>query len=120
MDGIVWINWINLNWTALASGKKLLVRQDDVGHPSRHSGLFTPGSGFPDGQTCDYMLPLDDKSRIHVQCYRTSHGTPMLRVHRDRWDPDRDLGNFVMHTFFETPLGPAFAGLAFAAFLSRA
>ncbi len=107
-----WMDWINTNWSELKQGKKICVHQDQICHPTRHPELFKVGLGFPDGQTCDYMMPLDDKSRIHVQCYADKSGEPMFRVHRDRWDPDRDLGSLVMHAIFETPFGPVLGGAA--------
>ena len=115
---MAWMTWIKCNWNELVAGKKLFVREDAFGHPSLRRDLFNPGDGFPDGQTCDYMMPLQDKSRIHVQCYRNTHGVPMLRVHRDRWDPDHDLESFVKHALLETPVGPALAGVASIALLA--
>lgn len=114
-----WQNWINRNWSGLTEGKKLFVHEDDIEHPSHRPDLFKPGDGFPDGQTCDYMMPLSDKSRIHVQCYREENGVSKLRIHRDRWDPDRDLESFVKHALFETPFGPALAGFALVALFAR-
>lgn len=116
---MAWVNWIRQNWNDLAAGKKLFLREDVFGHPSSRRDLFRPGDGFPDGQSCDYMMPLEDKSRIHVQCYRDEAGAPMLRVHRDRWDPDHDFESFVKHTLFETPMGPALAGIAIVVLFAR-
>jgi hypothetical protein len=114
-----WTKWIERNWEDLNAGKKLLVREDLIGHPSDRPDLFKAGTGFPDGQTCDYMMPLADKSRIHAQCYQDANGVPMLRIHRDRWDPDRDLESLVKHALFETPFGAALAGVAIVALIAR-
>ena len=108
-----WMQWIANNWEALCAGRKLCVRQGWLAHPR-----FVPGfrqvQGWPMGQSCDWGLQLDDKSRIHAQCYAAPDGTPMLCIHRDKWDPDRGLGHAVMHALFETPAGPAFGVAALA------
>jgi hypothetical protein len=115
----MWTRWIRENWAALVRGSMLHVAEGQLGHPARLPGLFKPAAGFPDGQTCDYVMPLDDGSRVHVQCYRSANGIPLLRVHRDRWDPDRDVGSFMLHALLETPVGPALAGLALIGLVSR-
>jgi len=114
-----WMTWIRQNWHALERGSKIFVRQSEIPHPMLRPDIFKPGIGFPDGQHSDYMLPLKDGSRIHVQGYKSASGTPTFRVHRDRWDPDRDLGSAIMHAAFETPFGPVFGlALVFGVFAS--
>jgi len=100
-----WKDWLTQNKAALWRGDKLFVPQHRVCHPSCHPELFKKGIGWPDGQTCDYMMPLTDRSRIHVQCFTAPNGVPMYRVHRDKWDPDRGIIDALLHGLFETPLG---------------
>lgn len=100
-----WMYWIRANWRALVGGKKLFVAAHLLGHPRYYPHLFTRGSGWPVGQYCDYMMQLTDRSRIHVQCFAAEDGMPMLRVHRDRWDPDCGPVEYILHGFFETPVG---------------
>lgn len=113
-----WQHWIRTHWSALTAGNKLYIPQSEIMHPGR-CPLFTAGLGFPDGQTCDYMMPINDGSRIHVQCFTSANGVASFRVHRDRWNPDRDLASFVLHALFETPVGPALTGLVVLAVFAR-
>src|SRR5687768_10660111 len=102
-----WSTWIDDNMERLSKGEKIVLEERLLGHPSHRRDLFRPVDGFPDGQSCDCALSLDDGSRVHVQCYRCQvHGNALLRVHVDRWDPNHSLGHFVMHGLFETPVGP--------------
>lgn len=110
-----WITWIRQNWQALERGEKLIVSDWWwLGHPSRWPQLFTRGTGWPVGQDSDYMMALQDGSRIHVQCFTAKDGTAQLRMHRDRWDPDAGLAELVLHALGETPVGPL-AALALVA-----
>jgi hypothetical protein len=100
-----WRSWINRNWKNLCAGKKLCVAQNQLAHPSYFPGIFEPVEGWSANQTCDWGLALADGSRIHVQCYTASDGTPAFCIHRDKWDPNRDIVSAAMHAVFETPLG---------------
>ncbi|HEU4732396.1 MAG TPA: hypothetical protein VFT22_31090 [Kofleriaceae bacterium] len=98
----MWMQWIRVNWRELCAGKWLRVPQAWLAHPQFVEG-FERVVGWPKNQTCDWGLSLVDGSRLHVQCYRAPDGTPMLYVHRDKWDPKVSPA---MHLLFETPVGP--------------
>jgi hypothetical protein len=46
----------------------------------------------------------------------TVNGESVIRFHRDRFDPARSFGHFVLHGLTETPVGPVlgFVGLLLA------
>lgn len=98
--------FVRRTWVALENGEALEVAAHAIEHPLARPDLFLrAGEAWPVGQTCDYVWPLDDGSRIHVQCIDSPQG-PRIRVHRDRWDPNRDLSSLIAHGLFETPLLP--------------
>lgn len=101
-----WTRWIHENWKQLEAGRKLWLSVGEYGHPRHHAG-FTKNDGWPVGQSCDYTMSMSDESRIHVQCFGLKTGGSRLRIHRDAYDPDSGLGNLLLHTVFETPVGPA-------------
>jgi hypothetical protein len=102
-------DFVRRNWQALVKGAKPEVSAHALEHPRSRPDLFLQtGEAWPVGQTCDYVWPLEDGSRVHVQCIDSPQG-PRTRVHRDRWDPNRDIGSFVAHGLFETPLVPIVA-----------
>ena len=117
-----WNRWITDNWQALCAKRKLCVREGWLEHP-RYVAEFRQIQGWPKDQTCDWARAMNDGSRVHVQCYAAPDGTPMLCIHRDRWDPDRGIGNALMHLAFETPagavLGVGAAALAVVAMASE-
>lgn len=113
------LTWLRRNWAALLRGQKLRVRVAEVGHPRDLPHLFRPTSGWPDGQSCDFAMRLEDGSRVHAQCYKTRDGVEMLRIHRDRFDPDRGPVELILHGLFETPAGPVLGALALFALLHR-
>lgn len=100
-----WMMWINNNWLELKKGRKLFVRQRGLPHPGNADSGFTRVIGWPVEQSCDWGLPLEDGSRVHVQCFTTKEGTPVYGIHRDRWDPSRGLASALKHLVLETPAG---------------
>ena len=94
-----WNRWLRDAWADLESGKQIdvpaaLARPASVG--------FREGDvAEPAGQCRDWILSLEDGSRLHVHEYKTG----LMRLHRDRWDPDRSLGHLAKHMLFETTGG---------------
>jgi len=107
-----WNELIRSNLAALLKGERINVSAHAIAHPRTRPDLFRSGPGWPYGQRCDYFWPLSDGSRIHVQCF-SLNGGPVYRIHRDKYDPDRNLAGFAAHALLETPIGPisAFFGL---------
>ena len=68
------------------------------------------------GQTCDYVWRLGKRGRVHAQCFERD-GTPTVRFHIDKWDPQNGIGEALLHLLLETPAGPAM-GVVAAAFLA--
>ncbi len=107
---MLWNRLVRHRWAELMAGKKIDLLVPETFHP-KHDPLFRANSGWPVGQACDYTLSMTDDSRVHVQCFGVEGGKLRLRVHRDRWDPDKGLGHALAHAAFETPLGLFAAGL---------
>ncbi len=112
------VPFIKQNWSRLGAGKKFTIRASEFLHPSRDPS-FRERPGWPVGQTCDYVASVTDGSRVHAQCF-TQDGEAVIRVHRDEWDPDHSLGNFIKHALFETPAGPILGALALIAIARKA
>lgn len=103
-------------WTRLVAGKKFDLPGWQVEHPERRPDIFTqPAGAWPVGQSCDRVWRRADGSRVHAQCM-TVNGRSVIRLHRDRFDPDHSFGHFVLHGLTETPVGPLLCalGLVFA------
>jgi hypothetical protein len=93
-------------WNRLVTGEKIDLPAWQVEHPRFRPDIFTqPGEAWPVGQSYDYVWQLTDGSRIHAQGM-TVNGEFVVRIHRDKFDPDRSLGHLVMHSLTETPVGP--------------
>src|SRR5262245_29625875 len=101
---MLWNRLVRHRWEELVAGKKFDLLVPETFHP-KHDPLFRANTGWPVGQACDYTLSITDGSRVHVQCFGAEGGKVRLRVHRDRWDPDKGLGHALAHAAFETPLG---------------
>jgi len=87
-----------------------------VEHPAWRADLFAvPSAAWDMGQRCDYVWRLPEGGRIHAQCFEHERQR-MVRLHLDKYDPDRGLVDALMHLVFETPAGPAIA-LASAVFV---
>ena len=108
-----WNKFIRRNWKQLTLGRKLWVTSDFYSHP-RHLRGFRVNIGWPVGQSRDYTMSLGDGSRIHVQEFGQKGGLYRFRVHRDAYDPDQGLGNWLLHGLLETPVVPMIAGVAIA------
>lgn len=104
-----WKALINAKWPALVAGQKVWINVHPNAHP-KFDLTFRANVGWPDGQSCDYTISYDDGSRIHAQCYGYLNGWLRIRLHRDRYDPDRSFGNFLLHGLTETPVGPLVLG----------
>jgi len=96
-----WGQWIDRNLPALKAGKKLGA-PEWLGPPA-DAGFRRVTSAAYEGQVADWALPQCDGSRIHVHEY--ANATRI--VHRDQYDPDRNLANTLRHLVFDTPLGVA-------------
>lgn len=113
-----WMSIIHSNWAALVAGHKVWLELSPHEHP-QWCAAFRSNVGWPDGQSCDYTLSFGDGSRLHAQCFGNVPGRVRIRLHRDRFDPENSLINFVLHGLFETPAGPALAGIALLASIVR-
>jgi hypothetical protein len=97
-------------WSRLQNGEKVDVPTWAVEHPSSRPDLFgVPPEAWPMGQTCDFVWQLGDRGRVHAQCFE-ANGTKTVRLHLDKWDPERSIGDAIMHLLFETPAGPLIGG----------
>lgn len=115
-----WWMWIEQNCAALNAGEKIVISEHLLGHPRSRPDLFSPVVGYPDGQTCDWAVPLEGGKRVHAQCFSGPKGERLIRVHIDKWDPNRSFGHFVMHSLFETPAGPLLGFALVVGALARA
>lgn len=103
---------------ALKRGKSIDLDPAIYEHPADRPDLFRrPKSAWPVGQTCDFVLPLKDGSRVHAQCM-TEGGREVIRLHRDAYDPDRSAKHWLLHAVNETPAGPLL-GMALAVLVVR-
>ena len=113
-----WNSIIRAHWPSLAAGHKIWLEVSPHDHP-KWCSAFRSNVGWPDGQSCDYTMSFGDGSRMHAQCYGAINGSVRVRLHRDRFDPDKSLANFLLHGIFETPAVPALVGLALVASLAK-
>ena len=102
----------------LWAGRHVELSALRVEHPAWRPDLFSPlPTAWPVGQQCDFAHRVGDGSRIHAQCF-VRDGQSKIRFHRDRWDPDAGLANWLCHGLFETPAGPALLSLAAIALIT--
>lgn len=94
-----WNDWVFSNWGALRKGAKIEAPWW-LGSPSA-AGFRAIKSAAYEGQTADWALAINDRSRIHVHEYADGRRV----VHRDAHDPDRGLTDMVAHLAFDTPAG---------------
>ncbi len=105
-------DFVRRYWPQLMRGEKIEVPAAWIEHPASRPDLFgVPPGAWPVGQTCDYVWRLREGGRIHAQCFGRN-GSPMLRVHLDRFDPDRSFGDLLLHAIHETPVGPILGAAA--------
>ena len=72
---------------------------------------FRPSIGFPLAAE-HYRRSNDDGSSSHVVIDGNC-----ADIHRDLWDPHRNVWSLVQHCLFETPIGPVVAVFCTAALL---
>lgn len=94
-----WQKWIGDAWDSLVDGRKLQVPYA-LPHPVE-AGFVQESIATPAGQCRDWVLSLDDESRIHVHEFKD--GRPI--AHRDKIDPNRSVLHAVGHFVTETNLG---------------
>jgi len=109
-----WTGWIAAMWPQLLRGDRLTA-PPHLMSPAL-AGLRRLAFGTPSGQSADWSIPYDDGSRAHIHEFADGR----LIVHRDRFDPDRGLGNFVAHLMSETFVGPLVIGVVVVAMVSSA
>lgn len=92
--------WLRQNWVVLVSGREV---EWPLGLPHPVGAGFRPIEfAIPNGQCANWVHALSDGSRVHVHEYADGR----LIAHRDRFDPDRDVGALVAHMLGETFVGP--------------
>src|SRR5262245_41051360 len=96
-------SWLRTAWRPLQRGQRLgwpawLERPRDL-------GFHAPTAALQVGQVRDWVLPVDDGSRLHIHEYSDGR----LIVHRDQYDPEKSLGSRLLHILTETPVGPLVA-----------
>jgi hypothetical protein len=93
-------------WGRLVRHEKISIPSWQIESPESRPDLFSqPNGAWPVGQYCDHVWRLGDGSRIHAQCVSVG-GQPMIRLHRDQYDPDHSFEHLVLHGLVETPIGP--------------
>jgi hypothetical protein len=102
-------NFVYRLWARLVAGEKFDVPGWQVEHPEDRPDIFSqPGGTWPVGQSCDHVWRFDDGSRVHAQRMRVN-GQSVIRLHRDKYDPDHSFEHFVLHGLTETPVGRCLA-----------
>lgn len=86
-----WEVWMRAVWPALVAGRRVLVPAS-LPHPGS-SGFRTPWLAEPAGQAADWVLSLEDGSRLHV--HEFANGA--LVAHRDATDPKRGPIHAALH-----------------------
>lgn len=106
---MMWDHWIKQNWSSFSRGEKVHV-PESMPKPW-HSGFTQPPLADPVGQSRDWVLPLNDESRLHVHEYEDG----VLVAHRDEIDPDQGPIEAASHFFKESLFGKIilYAGLTF-------
>jgi hypothetical protein len=94
-----WNSWIGDVWDSLVDGRKL-VAPTWLPHPA-DAGFTKETLATDAGQIADWVLSLEDESRLHV--HEFSDGR--LVAHRDRIDPNRSPLHAVAHFAWETDIG---------------
>ena len=106
-------------WTRLVAGEKIDLPYWQVEHPGSRPDIFRqPGEAWPVGQAYDYVWQLQDGSRIHAQGMPVN-GELVVRIHRDKFNPNHSFGHFLLHGLAETPIGPILAGLVLVFAISK-
>ncbi len=95
----LWGEWLGLAWEHLVAGRHLEVPHW-LPHPTA-AGFTRETLAMAAGQSADWVLPLDDESRLHVHEFSDGH----LVAHRDKIDPNRSLMHAVAHIAWETEIG---------------
>jgi len=103
---MTWQSWIAASWGELAAGGRLSVPPYLI-HP-RWSGFEVPTLAEPAGQTANWVLSLNDCSRLHV--HEFSNGA--LVAHRDATDPKRSPLHALWHWSTESTSGRIVVGVS--------
>lgn len=107
----LWWLWTSSNWARLVNGESLFV-PTWLSHPKDAGFTLTPWADSV-GQRENWVLSLEDRSRLHIHVF---DGYAML--HRDRWDPARGPVELVMHGLFESKTVQRLAVLGGIAFVT--
>jgi hypothetical protein len=98
-----WKDWLKTVWARLVKGEKVIV-PGYVPKP-KEAGFRKTTKAEDHGQSADWILPCPDGSRLHIH----EHKDGTLRMHRDRYDPDKGVLSAAGHFLFETRWGIAVA-----------
>lgn len=104
-----WAGFIQTSWPQLSAGGRVPVPPSLL-HP-RWSGFEIPPLAEPVGQAADWVVSLDDGSRLHVHEYANG----ALVAHRDEIDPKRGPVHALWHWATESTSGKFVVGSAVAA-----
>ncbi len=99
-----WDGFIQTSWSQLSAGGRVPVPPSLL-HP-RWSGFEVPPLAEPVGQAADWVLSLNDGSRLHVHEYANG----ALVAHRDETDPKRGPVHAVWHWATESTSGKVVVG----------
>lgn len=101
-----WSAWLASVMPYLRAGDRLPVPRD-LAHP-RTVGFARPRLAEPRGQVADWVLSVDDGSRLHAHEY----GNGVIVMHRDAIDPARGPAAAVWHFVREARAGKVVLGVA--------
>ena len=96
---LTWASWLPSVWSRLVSGEHVSV-PPSLPHPSAVN-FVRQSFAERHGQVADWTFSLEDGSRLHA--HELADGG--LRIHRDAYDPDRDVASAVLHLATETTAG---------------
>jgi hypothetical protein len=95
----MWLPLIQVHWQQLVNGGRVHAPAwlDSPGN----YGFKRLGIALPQGQSADWAMSCSDGSRIHIHEFLDGRRV----IHRDKHDPDKDLGSMIAHLLTETPVG---------------
>jgi hypothetical protein len=94
-----WLQWIQANYPQLKDGK-FLQTPWWLSHPSI-SGFARTDLAENVGQKADWVVSVNDGSRIHLHEYQDGR----IVIHRDATDPSRGPMHALWHWLTEAQLG---------------
>lgn len=86
----------SLDWNSLREGKHLTLPKN---FPSPQMlGFKEPPMALAVGQIRDWVLSLNDGSRLHIHEFPNSE----KKIHLDKYDPEKSAAHGILHFLLET------------------